>query len=267
LKLRRLNNEEFERAEEKAASSGIPLDECPTCGSKVIEVEPAVYGRENGQYRYFGETYDCDCDTQMALRKHYLLANIGDQYMRLNWDDFDGDKDLRGTVKLYLNKFDSARRNGMGVEFASKELGTGKTFAATHIAKELIKRGESVYFIPFTNMISLYATPGGQELEEQLKKVAVLVLDEVVPPDTGAQHALFARRFEELIRHRTNFNLPIIMTTNMNAEELHDEFPRVYSLLEAKQLRVKVKGYDARAGRIGMENLELLANDEVRPIT
>jgi hypothetical protein len=43
------------------------------------------YGREYGTYKLDGEVHPCDCDEQIALRKHYLLANIGDQYMRLNW--------------------------------------------------------------------------------------------------------------------------------------------------------------------------------------
>ena len=51
---------------------------------------------------------------------------------------------VRNGVKKYLDHYKSAKQNGMGIEFAGQTLGTGKTFAATHIAKELIKQGENV---------------------------------------------------------------------------------------------------------------------------
>lgn len=267
FKLRRLSDAEFERVETLAQKGGVPLDQCPTCLATRVEVEPHVYGWENGTYKFRGEELECDCDMQMQLRKHYLVANIGEQYQRLNWLDYDGSEDVRKAVGNYLKHYDSARLNGMGIEFSGKTLGTGKTFAATHIAKELIKRGERVYFIPFLSIINLYEAPNGVDLEKYLKEVSVLVLDEVIPPETGPQAAFFARKFEELIRHRTNFNLPIVMTTNLDQGELRKHYPRPYSLLEAKQARVQVEGEDARMGKIGWENLEMLVNDEVRPIT
>src|SRR5687767_2514696 len=85
-RLKPLSDEELDAVEELHGS----LLDCPTCLASRIQVGPDVYGWENGTYRYRGVEYECDCDTQKALRKHYLLANIGDQYQRLNWDDYDG---------------------------------------------------------------------------------------------------------------------------------------------------------------------------------
>jgi DNA replication protein DnaC len=247
--------------------SGVPLGTCPTCGSSVREIADGVYGRENGTYRYRGQEFDCDCDTQVALRKHYLLAGIGDQYQRLDWNDFQGDSKVLDDVATFLDKWDSFKVNGMGVEFSSTHQGVGKTFGATHIAKELIKRGESVFFKPFLEIISLYDSPDKDELEYRLRTITVLILDEVVPPRTEAQGGLFSSKFEELIRHRTNFNLVTIMTTNLPPEKLNYHYPRTYSLLQAKQLRIEMVGDDVRQGRIANENLELVMNSEVRPLT
>lgn len=265
--LRRLNDAEYNRVESLTQQGGIPLDQCPTCRATRIEVEPHVYGWINGTYKFRGKSHNCDCDEQMALRKHYLVANIGEQYQRLNWADYDGSSRVRTAVDNYLKHFQSARLNGMGVEFGGRTLGTGKTFAATYIAKELIKQGERVYFTPFLDIMSLYEALDGHDLERYLKAVSILVLDEVIPPESAAQAGFFARKFEELIRHRTNFNLPTIMTTNLSQNQLRQSYPRPYSLLEAKQVRVQVEGEDARMGKIGWENLEITANDEVRPIT
>ena len=205
----------------------------------------------------------------MALRKHYLLAGIGDQYMRLDWNDYIGSDSVKDSVALYLDRWIGFKLNGMGIEFYSPALGTGKTFAATHVGKELIKKGEAVYFKQFREIISLYEKdPDYRHREEnRLRDTTILILDEVVPPVSQGQKGLFAEKFEELIRHRQNFNRVTIMTTNLEPKELSEIYPRTYSLLEAKQMRVKMIGGDRRIGMIDMENIELIANGEVRPIT
>lgn len=269
LRLPHLTNSQYEEVAAIARKSGIPLSQCPTCLTKEIEVDEDNHGWVNGTYRLDGVEHECDCYTQMMLRKHYLLANIGDQYQRLNWADFQGTKDAVDAVEMYLGSWQTAKINGMGLEFSSPALGVGKTFAATYVAKELVKKGESVYFTPFNNVVNLYSKEATyrDRTEQRLADTTVLVLDEVIPAISHAQNQLFASKFEDLIRHRTNFNRPTIMTTNMTPDALHEEYPRTYSLLEAKQIRIEMSGADARQGVRGMRNLELLANEEVEPIT
>lgn len=274
MKLRRLKNSEYEIAEARCEMRGTPLTTCPTCGSKPIKVRGdderpgEAEGREYGTYRYMGQDHPCDCDTQMALRKHYLVANVGDQYMRLDWKDYRNE-DIRVKVNLYLDKWLSFKALGMGIEFGGEGLGVGKTFAATYVAKELVKKGERVYFLPFLELISTYQLPDGEreQMWKRLRDTTVLVLDEVRPPHSSAQAWLFAERFEELVRHRTNFNLPTIIGTNLTQTELHEHYPRTYSLLSAKQMRLELTGADARASWIGDQNLDWAINDELPPIT
>ena len=103
--------------------------------------------------------------------------------------------------------------------------------------------------------------------EDRIRETTILILDEVVAGISDAQGALFATRFEELVRYRTNFNRITLMTTNLTPEKLHREYPRSYSLLEAKNSRVIMEGEDARQSFIRDENRELALNEEVRPIT
>lgn len=270
---RRLLNEEFNRAVKLAAKSGIPLSQCPTCLSKeevLTTPEGGEYfGREYGTYTLDGIAYPCDCDQQINLRKHYLLANIGDQYQRLNWDTDYTDLDVKDDVQTYLDAWPNLKLQGMGLELSSPKLGVGKTFTATHVAKELIKRGERVYFMPFYEMVGVYALPVEERrpLEQRLIECSVLVLDEVIAPNTEAQSNLFSTKFEELIRTRTNWNRVNIMTTNLTPAKLHDVYPRLYSLLEAKQFRIEMDGEDARQYLVKPRNLKMVANREVRPIT
>jgi DNA replication protein DnaC len=264
--LPRMLNSEFEQVEQMAKKAGHPLSTCPTCLARLIEVDEDNYGWESGTYRFRGEEHECDCDVQRKLYRHYLLANIPEEYMRLNWADYSGDPEVLEPVATYLEKWRYFRGVGMGMSFASENLGVGKTFAATHVGKELLKQGVRVYFEPFLEVIRVYTRDDAQAKDDLFRNTQVLILDEVVPP-RGNQGEWFAAEFERLVRHRTSHHLPTIITTNMEPNELHATFPRVYSLLEAKQWSVVLRGEDARRQIIADENLELALNEEVRPIT
>jgi len=269
LRLKRLSDPDYTRAESLAQMSGIPLDVCPTCGGKeeVIPDSGGVMDFKCGTFWYMGEENFCDCQAQIALRARYLLANIGEQYMRLDWSGYIGPDEVKESVGLYLARWQDFRINGMGLEFGGKGLGVGKTFAATHIGKEMVKRGQNVFFIPFVEMISAYQSDNVRELEERIRTTTYVILDELLPPQSDRQNQFYATRLEAVIRHRTNYNLPTIITTNLDQNELHKFYPRTYSLLAAKQLRIDMSGEDARVGKIAEQNLELVANGEVRPIT
>ncbi len=269
LNLPRLLNKEFDRVGRVIARSGSSIDQCPTCDAKPIEIEPGVQGFVNGTFKFRGATYDCDCETQILLRKHYYLANIGDQFQRLDWNDYRGPEATKTVVANYLENWKSFKKNGMGIEFASKKLGTGKTFAATYIGKELIKRGERVYFIPFLDLIGILTrqSEDWEESERRLYDSNVVILDDVMPPTSTPQRDLFHGKFEELIRNRTNYNRVTVMTTNLEPDDLLAEYPRPYSLLSAKQIPINMSGEDARSSWMDTENIELVANGEVRPIT
>lgn len=266
--LRRLTDKEYDEASRLARQAGKPLSQCPTCKTKdeVIPGSGGVRSFSNGTYRFRGEEHFCDCQAQIALYARYLLANIGDQYMRLDWDDYDGSESVRNQVATYLDKWEQFKDHGWGFEFGGP-LGVGKTFAATHIGKELIKKGQQVFFIPFVEMVSAFEREDAEVMENRMRTTTYLVLDELLPPISDRQREFYAYRFEALIRHRTNFNLPTIITTNVKAEVLDEVYPRIYSLLAAKQMRVEFDGDDQRKGRMQLENLELILNDEVRPIT
>jgi len=252
----------------RMAKSKQPLDQCPTCDSKpeIIPGSGGVKERQPGTYKYMGEEYKCDCDAQIALRARYLVANIGEQYQRLDWSEWDGCDETKNVVDLYLKGWKQFFRQGIGVELFSNALGTGKTFAVTHIGKELIKQGQSVYFIPFVEMAAAFDRKDSDYIASKIRESGFVILDEVIPPISEAQRAFFGLQFEALIRHRTNNNLPTLMTTNMSQEVLHSAYPRTYSLLSAKQMRQEVAGTDRRH-LISAKEMEIIANEETRPIT
>lgn len=263
--LRPLTDEEFEEA--RGRSGSVPLTTCPTCKS-VPETIPDSGGlkeRPQSQYKLYGELHDCDCETQIKLRRAYLAANIGDQYQELNWDDYQRDQEVRDAVASYLTSWEAYRDNGIGLSFTSRTLGTGKTFAATYVGKELIKKAQRVFFIMFVDMVSAFERDGDR-LEAKMKSIHYLLLDDVLKPFTERQRDFYALRLESIIRHRTNFNLPTIITTNLDADELEQWYPRTFSLLSLKNIEVKMTGNDARQA-IHWDLKAIAQNGEKRPVT
>lgn len=168
--------------------------------------------------------------------------------MRFTPDDFWGDGNALAEAQGYLDKWIDYRAHGVGLGFYSESQGTGKTFLATYVARQLLKLGEPVYYINFRNIVSMFSSPYDVRIEEEasIKDALVLVIDEVAESYSAAQRALFAEKFEEIIRYRTNYGKVTVLTTNLTPEKLDEEYPRTYSLLAAKEKHINVNGKDAR---------------------
>jgi hypothetical protein len=221
------------------------------------------------QYRLDGELHDCDCAQQLELYRHYLLANIPDTYMRLCADDFIGDEDAWHEIEVYLENWQGFKQHGIGLGFHSQIQGTGKTFLATYIARELVKRKESVYYIDFKDVMTLFLEPQDirQRLEGRLRYDTVVVIDEIPKSISAAQKELFAEKLESIIRFRTNYNRVTIFTTNLEPSDMNEEYSRVFSLLSEKEHQVPVKtGKDVRT-ELKTKELDMAMNLEVRPIS
>lgn len=263
-----MTNHQFDEVEKLIKASPTKSGECPTCGAKAKEVAPGITEWGDSTYYYLGENHPCNCEEQEALFRHYLLARIPQEYMNLDIEDYYGDEAALQSVQDYLEKWKNFRKHGMGMGFYSRNQGTGKTFLACYLARELVKKGESVYYVYFRNVVNTYelSHDARKEEEDRLRDCTVLILDEIAKPVSESQRVLFAERFEELIRHRSNYSKVTILTTNLTPKELEDIYPRTYSLLAAKEKSIKVEGNDVRKEGIFNVNKELAENGEVRPI-
>lgn len=254
LSRRKIDNRTYDRITELYPVS----EDCPTCGGL-------------GRYNLDFETHECDCQLQRLLQKHYFAANIGREYHDICLSDFDGpDTDtVVPVVREYIDNFDHNFHFGLGLTFTGP-LGTGKTFAATCVLKELIKRGEDVYFITFEELINVWGKSWHDDearrtLEKRLKGADVLALDEL-KTDPRNSGGFLANGLDSVIRHRTSNLLPTMVTTNMKPGEELDQFGKVYSLLAAKNLRVNTQGHDRRMREVRNRNFELAKRGERRPI-
>lgn len=256
IRLRQLKNNEYDLAQKLAGQTTVPLDTCPTCGSQLIS------GEWEGPrtYRLNDTEWPCDCSAQRTLRMHYLIASLPAGYYTLDFPkDYHRDEAVKEAVAAYLSSWQNATRMGLGLLFRSTGLGTGKTFAAVHVGKELIKAKQSVFFTDFQDMIQ-------REVRSREEDATFLIIDEIRKPWTERSSDVFTNRFEEVIRHRNHNALPTVLTTNMTQEEMDREYPRISSLLLPSTVEIDMPGGDYRSNTYAMERLALLANNEVKPI-
>jgi DNA replication protein DnaC len=165
--------------------------------------------------------------------------------------------------------------------------GCGKTHIAAAIVNHLLDRGEPALFVVVPDLLdhlrSAYqpgAEVGYDELFERVRNAPVLVLDDLgtQAPTQWAQEKLF-----QLINHRFNARLPMVVTTNLPLEQLDERLrtrltdasiARVYALEAARASAISAldvldrplmrdmtfEAFDFRAVHLPMEDRKRLEN-------
>lgn len=236
------------------------------------DVCPVCLG--DGYYIYRGEQHECLDDDyghpMLRLAKLYWMSFIPLQYQYLLWDEFPHDE-ARADIDAYVDNFRRLRLSGVGFTIYGRQLGVGKTWAATHILRELVKQKYDGHFASFMEVKGYFERDDKDEREFLIRRVReaeILVLDEVKAPISEAQRNFFEDKLEELLRARTNMNFPTIVTSNMLDTDFEREFPRCYSLLAAKNQPLELQGLDARkTGGVFENHTQLAMKGESRPIT
>lgn len=214
---------------------------CPTCGGEKT-------------YSLDGKVHECDCRTQAALQRTYYQANIPRRYHMLSMNDFEDEyrrenQHAVDAVDAFIENFDMALYHGLGLVFQGPQ-GTGKTLLATHVLKEVVKRGYTGFFMQFTDVINVWGSSWKDAdsklmLERNLKQRQLVVLDDIVT-DGRNREGFLANGLEEVFRHRQNNQLPTLMTTNLKEREFAQEFPRSLSLVLGSAQWLEIHGRDYR---------------------
>lgn len=227
---------------------GLPKrpDGCQTCGG-------------TGKYAFGGE-HPCDCRRQLALQRHYLVANIAELYHRLDWQDFNGDRDAANHAWKWIERRELNLRTGRGLMFRG-QFGRGKTMLAALIAKEMVKLGVSTFFVTFAEMIEMFTRGWGDRdskdrWEEKVLNSKVLVLDDL-GRDLTVKTTLPQSTFDFVLRHRVTTLRPTIITTNLTVEAMSTGYGNgVLSLLVERSSLVEVAGEDWRRNVQSREDAE-----------
>ena len=173
------------------------------------------------------------------------------QKWTFNTDD-RANEHITNVALKYVENFDVMRDNGKGLLLYGT-VGPGKTFAAACIANALIDKGFPCLVTNFARLINTISGmyDGKQEYIDGLNRFALLVIDDLASEaDTEYRNEIIFN----VIDSRYRAGLPMIITTNLTAQELKQSADirkqRIYSRLFERCLPVEVAGSDRRRGQL-----------------
>lgn len=155
-------------------------------------------------------------------------------------------------MQNYADNFDTMKENGKGILLYG-EVGRGKSFLACCVGNALIERGIPVLMTDFERIEreSSKNYNERQEYFDALNRFPLLIIDDLgVERNTTYMNSVVYT----VIDNRVKAGLPIIVTTNLTAEELKNPAEianmRIYSRLLGACLPIEVKGHDRRRDKL-----------------
>lgn len=159
---------------------------------------------------------------------------------------------ISSVAQKYVEHFEEMKAKSKGLLLYGT-VGTGKTFISACIANALIDQGHPVLVTNFARLCNTISGmfEGKQEYIDSLSKFELLVIDDLASErDTEYMGEIV----QNIIDSRYRSGLPLIVTTNLTAEELKNPAEirkqRIYSRLFEMCLPIEVKGKDRRKQKL-----------------
>lgn len=176
---------------------------------------------------------DCDVEAERQEKERKLQADY-DEAMRhvrltlhtmrddVRWTfdkDDNADSPIAKMCRKYVDRWEQMKAENMGILFYGSN-GTGKSFYASCIYNALQARRVLVGFTSTTNLMNLLGQWDKDELFDVITRVKLLVLD-----DLGAErnNTYSAELMFSVFDARAKTNLPTIVTTNIDIDEMKQE--------------------------------------------
>ena len=162
-------------------------------------------------------------------------------------DDGKNEK-LSNAMKNYVKNFAEFKKDGKGLLLYGT-VGTGKTYYSACIANALIEEGYSVLMTNFARLTnSIQGTfDGKNEFIDSLQRYTLLIID-----DLGAERKseFMQEQVFAIIDARYRSSLPMIITTNLTAEEIKNPqevgYARIYDRILERCFPIAVMGESRR---------------------
>ena len=222
-------NSRYEMFANKIDEHRKKISQCNKCGGEGYL--PIV---KEGKLIGYG---DCLCRKEFFEIKNIILSNIpikrvklltGTIKKRLVINPLTGKQVslYKKIVKRYINKFDEARENGLGMMFFGHP-GSGKTIAGMYIMLSLIRNGYDCYYIYFKDLIGLliesYSDEEKKPLFKEIINVDLLVIDELSLVSRVTPHMI--AEFSSVCKQRFESGKPTIIISNYKTtEEIYKNF-------------------------------------------
>ena len=236
---------------------------CPVCGGSGWELvdEERTIGEHVERYKAARRCTGCNGGHDRKVAEALIAADIPDGRSLSDFDWTLYGEDLTREKKIvdgFVDRFPDFEREGLGLFITSKTRGSGKTFLASAVGGELIRRFEtSIRFVSASNLIEISRQKrddGGDPLEG-LISCRVLILDDVGQQRTGRDwltDLLF-----RIIDARYQARRTVIVTSNVPLVEL-DFDDRVVDRLNAMTVTVRLPEYCVRAREANTRKREIL---------
>lgn len=216
------------------------------------------------------EETDQRVSKEFDIYRKLALAKVPIKFWDCKTDDLE-DLKIRKYVQKYVDNLDLMYQRGWGF-FVSGPNGTGKTMLASIILKEAIKKGYTVYFSSLAEVLrrycdSMYNPELRAEFERNILSADILVLDDIDKAYYSDKSTFTDSAYDYLFRSRADKNLPIIVTSNLQREELAQPNREksfglsLLSLFSEHLKNLRVRGVDRRQEKLKKE-LEAYFNGE-----
>jgi len=180
---------------------------------------------------------DCECKKEFFNTKKIIMSNIpikriklltGNIKKRVVVNPLNGKQTslYKKVIKRYINKFEEARSNGLGLMFFGHP-GSGKTVAGMYVIANLINKNYDCYYIYFKDLISLliesYNDDEKKPLFKEIINVDLLVIDELSL--VSRVTPLMISEFSSICKQRFEAGKPTIIISNYKTtEEIYKNF-------------------------------------------
>lgn len=209
-----------------------------------------------------GTREKCHCFRRQEISLLYAQSHIQDMIARenfatLSYEYYQGDDLTRfkSAVTASRNFVQNFKQDYHNLFFYGT-VGTGKSFLSGCIANELLKEGYSVIYFSALNLFQQLAhynfdsreKSGFHSFCEDIYSCDLLVIDDLGTEVTNAfvTSQLFACLNERNLRQK-----PVIISTNLNLEELRDRYSdRIFSRITSQFTFCKLTGPDIRISKL-----------------
>lgn len=198
----------------------------------------------------------------LRLKKIRLESFEDTDYAQATFDADDNENPMISKqMRNYAKHFQTFKDNGQGLILFG-DVGTGKTFASACIANALIDEGYHVHMTNFPDLIKkIQRDAFTTDYTKILGSYDLLIID-----DLGVERSseYMQENVFNIIDARYRANKPIIVSTNLTAEELKKPkdvmAARIYGRILEKCLPVRFEGIDRRKKKASYEEMRALLN-------
>lgn len=193
--------------------------------------------------------------------KNLLSRGIPRLFINATINQYDIDSKIKRTINNYLDELDQMYEDCINLVLYGSN-GNGKSFCATLVVKEAYIQRYTSYITTFQSLLDLQFKKDKEEVRELLDdyyNADFLVIDEI-GKEIKAKSEFNVIILEEILRLRDTKGLPTILCTNLEIEDLFEEYGQsVASLVRGNFVKLKFKDgdfrYDVTKEKLGIKLL------------